>query len=289
MRIVVLVWLLLWGEGLAAEVTSRELTEAARTAGSVAEQELLEIVAEQLRLREELEEADEVGRSQVLGEMRMISRAYQSYIARNREDVIAHILFGKFLYELGRNADALPIFLRADELDPSHAVVKQHLGNLLAEDEKYPEALNFFLQAVDLAPSEALYHFSIGHLLATHREAFLADGVYTAAIVDRQLQEALRRATELAPDDLDLWMRYGESFYDVAEPDWERALRHWEGIPPPGTSPVLREAIVLHQARVLTELTRFSESEKLLATVTRPSFAASKAQVEERMAELQAE
>lgn len=262
---------------LGAEPSSGELTRAAQEATTLAERKLLEIVARERALEERLTNAASVDRSQAMGEIRALSRDYQNYLARNREDLYAHLLYGKFLYRAGDNEGALQVFLAADNLDGNQAVTKQHIGNLLAEGGNFAEALNYFLQAIDLAPQEPVYHFSVGQVLAEYREDFLEIRLYKPATLDAQMQAAFHEAQALEPENADFAFRYGESFYDVAEPDWEIALGFWEDLAEEDLSAVQRDALALHVARVLVELGRFEQARERIASVEREAFAATKA------------
>ncbi len=69
--------------------------------------------------------------------------SYSTYLSENPDDVSALILYGKLLRRVGKNDEAFKAFLKADELDPGIAVVKQQIGNHLAETGKGKAALTF--------------------------------------------------------------------------------------------------------------------------------------------------
>ena len=51
----------------------------------------------------------------------------------NPDDINALLLFGKFLRKTGLHENAISIFLKADQINPNIAVIKQELGNFLVE------------------------------------------------------------------------------------------------------------------------------------------------------------
>ena len=89
-------------------------------------------------------------------------QSYRTYLLDQPDDVSAYILYGKLLRRVQENEQAFLAFLKADELDPEIAVVKQQIGNHLAEEGKGKAALTFYLQAVELEPETAVYHFALG-------------------------------------------------------------------------------------------------------------------------------
>jgi hypothetical protein len=150
--------------------------------------------------------------------------------------------------------------------------VKNQLGNWLAEEGRPLEAVNYFLAAVQLAPDEPLYHYQLGTLLTEARDEFVRSGAWTRATLDRAMQEAFRRAAELAPERIEFTYRYGESFYDLEKPDWPAALEWWRGLEKKAGPGVEQQTVRLHEANVLMKQGKFSEARALLATVDAPAL-----------------
>ncbi len=65
-----------------------------------------------------------------------LAQSYRHYLADQPDDVSAYVLYGKLLRRLEQYDQAFVAFLKADELDPRIAVVKQQIGNHLAEQGK---------------------------------------------------------------------------------------------------------------------------------------------------------
>lgn len=175
------------------------------------------------------------------------------------------LLLGNPLIDERRRAAAL--LLRANTLDPDLPVVKNQLGNYLAEEGRPLEAINYFLAAVQLAPEEPLYHYQIGTLLTEARDDFLQSGEWTRAALDEAMHHGFRRAAELAPDRLQYAYRYAESFYDLEHPEWAEALAVWQALERRVETSLERQTMRLHQANIRLKQGRPDEAKALLRTV----------------------
>ena len=133
-------------------------------------------------------------------------QSYRTYLLDQPDDVSAYILYGKLLRRVQENEQAFLAFLKADELDPEIAVVKQHIGNHLAEEGKGKAALTFYLQAVELEPETAVYHFALGQLIYNFKDEFIKSGVFTQDATEREMLKAFRKAAKLAPNNFDYQM-----------------------------------------------------------------------------------
>lgn len=172
------------------------------------------------------------------------------------------------------------LLLKANQLDPDLPLVKNQLGNHVAEQGQPLEALNYFLAAVRLAPKEPLYHYQLGTLLAEARDDFLKSGEWTAAKIDEAMQKAFLQASLLTPGEWRYAYRYGLSFYDVANPDWQTALKFWEKFEGELKPGIEQQTCRLHGARALLKLGRRDEALAMLSTVTEPVLAREKGKLE---------
>ncbi len=198
---------------------------------------------------------------------------YESLIRDNPKFAPGYASYGYMLWKISLRKQAVAILLKANQLDPEIPLVKNELGNYLAEEGKPLEALNYFLSAVNLEPTEPLYHYQLGTLLYEARDDFLKSGQWSRASIDHSMQEAFRHAAELAPERIEFTYRYAESFYDTQDPDWAAALKAWQGLEAQGKSDVERQTMRLHQANVLTYMGKRESALKMLETVTDPTLA----------------
>ena len=207
--------------------------------------------------------------------------SYSSYLSENPEDVSALILYGKLMRRVSKNDEAFKAFLKADELDPKIAVVKQQIGNHFAETGKGKAALTFTLNAIELDSEAPAYHYALGEILYTFRGQFLEEAIFTRDALDREMLKAFQTTVRLQPDNFDSQMRLGEAYYDLASPDWKAALLHWDKVrKATSEDDTLRAQIIdLHKTRVLGKLGRTAEAKELAKTIAQPSLQQSKQQV----------
>ncbi|MFP4157894.1 MAG: tetratricopeptide repeat protein [Opitutales bacterium] len=215
-----------------------------------------------------------------------LTQSYSTYLENNPEDVEALILYGKLLRRIDHKEAAFAAFLKADDIDPEIAVVKQQIGTHLAEQGKGKAAFPFYLRAVELEPQTPDYHFALGQLLHQFREQFLNDEVFTRDALEREMLKAFRRAAELAPDNFDAQMRLGEAYYDLNSPDWKAALLHWNRLSKKTDTPLQAEILRLHRAKVMGKLGRRTEAKKLLESIDTPSLQQSRQQVLDDISQL---
>ena len=201
-----------------------------------------------------------------------LTREYESLLRDNPKFAAGYASYGYMLWKISARKQAVAILLKANQLDPDIPLVKNELGNYLAEEGKPLEALNYYLSAVKLDPKEPLYHYQIGTLLYEARDEFLRSGEWSRASIDHSMQEAFKNASEMAPGRIEFAYRYAESFYDMQDPDWPAALKAWQGMEAQAASEIERETMRLHQANVLLNMGRAAEARKVLDTVTEPAL-----------------
>ncbi len=238
-----------------------------------------------------LERADGMGSAEELEDLRAPFQKlvfdYEDFVRKNPDLAAGHVSFAMLLAHpvLDERKRATQLLLRANQIDPDLPLVKNQLGNYLAEEGKPLDALNYYLAAVRLAPDEPLYHFQIGNLLVEGRDAFLESEAWTRATLDGAMMEAFEKAKALAPERFDLAYRHAMAFYDLAEPRWDDALAAWRALDERAETSVEREALRLHVANVLIKQGRADEARALIETVKEPALAKQRAKLERELAE----
>ena len=172
--------------------------------------------------------------------------------------------------------ESIALLLRANAIDKNLPLVKNQLGNYLAEEGHPIEAMNYYLSAIQLEPKEPLYHYQLGTLITEARDDFLKTGQWTRAQLDKTMQDAFEKAMECAPDDWRYAYRYGLSFYDLELAEWEAALQFWQAFEKKLKPGVEQQTCRLHQAKVHLAQKHFDEARALLDTVTEPILAKQK-------------
>lgn len=247
---------------------------------TLSEQRLSKIVAQQNALIEELtaypNKYSENERNRRLEE---ILELYNTYLLDNPDDVDAYILYGKYLRLIGQEVHANVMFLQANKRNSNIAVVKQQIGNYLAEQGDYALALPYFLNAIELEPTVMIYHYQLGELLASFKDEYIRDKMLSPGTFDSQMLEAFSQAVVLEPENRDLKIRLAEAYFDLNNPKWEEALAHWELLEKTPPSPLDLEIMRMQAARVLIKMGHFSEARKRLNEIYSPALEKSRRQL----------
>lgn len=253
---------------------------------SLAEQNFKRIAEKQRELfAEAAKQGDKLDEAGFKAKAQELVHDYEIFLRGNPKHAAGHAAYGYLLGKVGMRQEAAAILLKANQLDPDIALVKNQLGNHLAEEGRPREAVNYFLAAIKLEPNEPLYHYQLGTLLAEARDDFLKGGEWTRAGLDQSMRKAFERATELAPDRFEFAYRYAECFYDLATPDWETALKLWAALEEKAPTPIERQTMRLHAANVLLKMGRREHARSLLGTVDDPALQKQKQKLVAQLAE----
>jgi tetratricopeptide (TPR) repeat protein len=241
---------------------------------------LKEIVDDQKQIFAKAEAAGDDADTEALREqLQQLASRYDLLLKDHENFVPGYVAYGLMLGKAGMRKESVKMLLRANQLDKDLPIVKNQLGNYLAEEGKPLDALSYYLSAIKLAPEEPLYHFQLGMLLTEARDDFIKSGQWTRSALDETLHKAFERAMLLAPDDWRYAYQYGLSFYDLETSEWEAALQFWTAFEKKLKPGVEQEVCRLHQAKILHELRRTDEAHTLLARVTEPALARQKEKV----------
>lgn len=249
------------GESL-SEITLRGIVERQKS--------LLAQAAEAQRKGDKLDE--ESFRTQ----LESLVHEYELLIQQSPDFAAAYASYGYLLSKLEMPKEAMAMLVKADHLDPTIPLVKNELGNFLAEDGKPLEAADYYRSAMKLDPDEPLYPYQLGTLLYEGRDVFLQQGGYTRAQLDQEMLAAFRRAASLAPDRIAFTYRYAEAFADVDPPDWAGAFQAWADLLARTSDPQDRQVLLLQEAHVRLEQHRPDDARPILAQVTDPQLESQK-------------
>jgi tetratricopeptide (TPR) repeat protein len=209
-------------------------------------------------------------------QLQQLADAYEVLLHDHPAFTEARVDYGQMLWKIDMRKEAVVQLLEANALDKDIPVVKNLLGNYLAEDGRPIEALPYFMAAIQLAPREPLYHYNLGLLLYSARDDFLKDDHWTRAALDHSMLEAFRRAAELAPDRIEYTYRYAYAFYDLDSPDWESALKAWRALESPAKPGLELQFLQLQEATVLLKQKKPDAARALLDAITEPKLAEQK-------------
>ena len=156
-------------------------------------------------------------------------------------------------------------------------IVKNQLGNYLAEEGEPIEAANYFIAAIRLAPEEPLYHYQLGTLLTEARDDFLKSGQWTRAQLDQHHAGGVQARRRAGAEELRVRLPLRRV---VLRPRRARLGRGAQGLGRAG-GPVLdpgleKETIRLQAANILIKQKKFDHARLLLNTVTTEKLQAQK-------------
>lgn len=238
---------------------------------TMAERRVRQLVNEERRMLAGLQRSDGSFDEELLERRYQdLVQQYEALIGENPDFAPAFVAFAVMLERIGQNETARAMFMRANQIDPNIPLVKNQLGNFLAEDGEFYKALSYFLAAVELDPNEPIYHFQIGNLLHEFRGGFMERGLFTRDVLDRQMLAAFREATRLAPENIMFAYRHAEAFYDLAEPSWEEASEHWRRLELRVQPGIERQAVQLHIANTALKQGDPARARELTAAVDAP-------------------
>lgn len=222
------------------------------------------------------EQGDKLDQNNFQNRIQELVRDYEIYLRSNPNNADAYAAYGYLLGKVDMRREALVMLMKANRLNSEIPLVKNQLGNLLAEAGKPLEAVSYYIAAIRLAPKEPLYHYQLGTLLAEARDDFLQSGEWTRDSIEHSMYEAFKQAHTLAPDRFEFAYRYAESFYDLANPDWDAALKLWSELEARAETPIERETMRLHAANILIRQGKMDHARLALAMVTEPELQAQK-------------
>lgn len=208
---------------------------------------------------------------------------YDAFIQEHDDFPVGYVAYGRVLERIGQRPAARAMYMKANQLDPNIPLVKNQLGNYLAEEEKFAQALPYYLAAIELAPAEPLYHYQLGNLLHQFRDGFLKEEIFTRAVLDEKMLQAFATAAKLAPGEDVFAYRHAEAFYDLAHPRWNDALAAWTQLEKKAAPGIEKQAIYLHQAKVLVEQGKTEAAENLLRKVDQPVLRGNKRELETKL------
>lgn len=197
-----------------------------------------------------------------------LCRGYEEFLRANPKSADGFAAYGYLLSKVDQRKESIAMLLKANQLDPSLPLVKNQIGNYLAEEGRPLDAVSYYMAAIKLAPNEPLYHYQLGTLLYEARDDFLKSGEWLPDAINRSIHEAFKKAAELAPDRIEFTYRYAESFYHLDPPDWDAALKAWGALEEKAPTAVERETMRLHAANVLILQGKREHARALLDTVT---------------------
>ncbi|MSU71154.1 MAG: hypothetical protein EXS43_02270 [Opitutus sp.] len=235
---------------------------------SMADRSLRRIVDRQKALlAEALKQGDKLDEATLRAQVQALTHEYELLLRDNPKFAAGYAAYGYLLGKVDMRKEAAAMLLKANQFDPDIPLVKNQLGNFMAEEGKPLQAAPYYIAAIKLAPNEPLYHYQLGTLLSEARDEFLKSGEWTRETLDAAMFNAFKRAAELSPDRIEFAYRHAESFYDLEQPDWNAALTAWSALEEKATTAIERQTMRLHAANICVKLGKRDHAQALLKMV----------------------
>src|SRR5882757_6087358 len=142
------------------------LPSAARAEDTAVEAQVKDLVARQKTIFAKAEAAGpDYDKDELRSQLQQLCNEYDALLRRNPTYVPALVSYALLLGKVDMRRESVVLLLKANNLDKDLPIVKNQLGNYLAEEGKPIEAMNYYLSAIQLEPKEPLYHYQLGTLL----------------------------------------------------------------------------------------------------------------------------
>jgi tetratricopeptide (TPR) repeat protein len=209
----------------------------------------------------------------------LVEKAYKDFLARNPKHVDAHIAFGSFLGDIGREDEASKEYLKARDIDPKNPAPWNNLANYYGHNGPATNAFVCYEKAIELNPREPVYYQNF----ATSVYLFRRDATNHFNISEQQVfDKALglyRQALALRPDDFRMAADLAQTYYGIQPPRIKDALQAWNGAFKLARDDAERQGVRLHMARWHRTAGDTASAQRELDQVQGPEFATTKARI----------
>src|ERR1051325_5813654 len=196
-----------------------------------------------------------------------LKKVYEDFLRDNPAHVKAMIAYGSFLCDVQQEAEGVRWWQKARELDPHNAAVRNNLANYYGHEGEPKRAIEEYEAAIRIQPSEPMYHFNLGNLFYLFRKETSEAKKWSEEEVFEHALECFRKARDLEPGNYEYAYAYAETFYGVKNPNWQRALEAWDYCLKLNITPLQREQIYSHLARLNIRLDRIAKAREYLAQI----------------------
>lgn len=213
-------------------------------------------------------------------ERRKLERIYTELAVKHPRDAAVRNGHAEFLWSIGERSRAVGTWEAAVEIEPTNAVVLDHLGSSYLAAGEVKRSATCYARAVKSAPKNAAYRFTFANVTFLFRHELLdPTQPDEAAVLNRSLAE-FSEASRLEPLNAEYARAYAETFYSLPKPDWTAALaawRHFSEISPK------KDFAQANLARVHLKLGQKDAARACLAKVQSADFQRLKARLSERI------
>lgn len=211
-------------------------------------------------------------RHNVITIVNRINSLWNDYFGDNPEDAEALVIYSKFLRFIGDSERSYSTAKKADAINPKIPSAKEIMAAYEAENGMYKAAYNHICKAIKLNPEVGVYYKQKAQIITVYRTRMIDSAFADWGRMDAELIECYRKVCELEPGNVRAKWQYAQAFYELQKADWNAALALWNEIEKESALNIDLQTVRANKARVLVELGRDSEAEKLLAGIDLPSL-----------------
>jgi tetratricopeptide (TPR) repeat protein len=200
--------------------------------------------------------------------LRRVEADYKHFIATHPTHAPAVAAYASFLYDQRRQDEAVKLWERAIEIDPTFARAYNDLATHYGHYGHAADALRYHQKAYELDPSDPIFHFNWATTCILFRPDARQVYGWTDDEIFRHSLDEFRRARDLAPSDYQYATGYAESFILWPKADWNEALDAWQYCLKVAPSELERQRVCSNIARVYVKLGRMDDAQAWLNKVT---------------------
>ncbi len=202
-----------------------------------------------------------------------VKKHYDDFLQRHPKHVRAHLAYGSFLNEIGKEEEGVKQWEKARGLDPKNPAAWNNLANYYGHRGPVKKAFEFYAKAIELNPNEPVYYQNFAsRVYLLRQDAMEFFGMTETQVFDKAL-ELYRKAMKLAPSDFILASDYAQSFYGTNPPRLQDGLAAWTDVLKIARDEIEREGVRVHLARLNWKLGHFEEAHSQLNAVTNEMYA----------------
>jgi len=197
-----------------------------------------------------------------------VRKAYDDFLRRHPNHVVAHLTYGSFLADRGDEAAAQLHWEKALELDPKNAVAYNNLGGAYTEQGLVKQAYDCFSKAIELSPSEASFYHNFGDSIYVLRRGMVSQyGLTEQQVYAKSLQQ-YSNAVRLDPKNYLFASDLAQTYYALTPLPFDDALKAWTNALAIASDQNKRELAHVHLARLKMLAGRIAEARAQLNNVT---------------------
>jgi tetratricopeptide (TPR) repeat protein len=178
-----------------------------------------------------------------------VEKAYQDFLQRHPKHFKAHMAYGSFLGDIGREDDGAQEYIKAREMNPKDPAPWNNLANYYGHVSPVTNAFACYEKAIELNPNEAIYFQNF----ATTVYLFRSDATnYYKISVQQVFDKAMglyRKALALDPANFPLATDLAQTYYGIQPPRAKDAFQAWNNALKIARDDLEREGIHIHLAR----------------------------------------